>query len=98
LERLIDGIADWAGVLVPLLAVWAIVGLYTQRTGNQCVATHVLYLAVMLFISGVTVRTVMIDDGCWLVHTASLGVMIVSGVMRRPEVSSAEYVGDTLSV
>lgn len=99
MEQFIESIASSSGILVPLLAVWAIVGLYTQRTGDQCVATQVLYLSVMLFIAGITIRTVMVDDGCWLVHTASLGVLVVSGVMRRPQaVTAPELVSESLSV
>ncbi len=98
MEQFIESIASWAGILVPLLAVWAIVGLYTQRSGCQCVATQVFYLSVMVFIAGVTVRTVMVDDGCWLVHTASLGVLVVSGVMRRPEPVATEFFSESLPV
>jgi hypothetical protein len=96
LEQFIESIASSAGILVPLLTVWAIVGLYTQRSGCQCVASQILYLSVMLFIAGITIRTVMVDDGCWLVHTASLGVLVVSGVMRRPEAATSDLVGESV--
>lgn len=91
MERAIDCIVDYAGFIVPLLALWAITGLYSLRAGCQCVASQLLFFFVMLVISGMTVRTVVVDDGCWLIHTASLGTMIVAGVMRRPEVESAEF-------
>jgi len=97
LEHFIEGIASWSSVLVPLLAVWAVVGLYTQKAGCQCAATQILYLAVLLFIAGLTIRTVMVDDECLLIHTATLAVMVVSGVMRRPEETLSEYVGESLS-
>ncbi|MDX1925358.1 MAG: hypothetical protein SFV81_02495 [Pirellulaceae bacterium] len=96
MEQFIESIASSAGILVPLLTVWAIVGLYTQRSGCQCVATQILYLSVMLFIAGITIRTVMVDDGCWLVHTASLGVLVVSGVMRRPEAANSDLVSESI--
>ena len=98
MEQFIESIASSAGILVPLLALWAIIGLYTQRSGGQCVATQVLYLSVMLFIAGITIRTVMVDDGCWLVHTASLGVLVVSGVMRRPEAVATELVRESVPI
>lgn len=97
MEQFIESIASSAGILVPLLTVWAIVGLYTQRSGCQCVATQILYLSVMLFIAGITIRTVMVDDGCWLVHTASLGVLVVSGVMRRPEAATSDLVSESIA-
>ncbi len=94
MERVIECIVDYAGFMVPLLALWAIAGLYSLRAGCQCVATELLFYCVMLLISGITVRTVLADHGCWLVHTASLGTMIVAGVMRRPEVESTEFATD----
>jgi hypothetical protein len=95
MERVIEGVVDYAGFIVPLLALWAIAALYSLRTGCQCIATQLLFFSVMLLISGITVRTVMSDDGCWLVHTASLGMMVVAGVMRRPEVESPEFATDS---
>ncbi|MEZ6135913.1 MAG: hypothetical protein R3C53_13480 [Pirellulaceae bacterium] len=73
-----------AVLVVPLLALWAIAGLYSTRAGSPCHVTQVFYLATLLMIAGLTVRTVMANDSCWLIHTASLGIMIVFGVMRRP--------------
>ncbi len=96
MERVIECIVDYAGFIVPLLALWAITGLYSQRAGCQCIGSQMLFFCVMLMISGMTVRTVIADHGCWLVHTASLGVMIVAGVMRRPEVESASFATDSL--
>ena len=97
LEQFIEGIASWASVLVPLLAVWAIVGLYTQKAGCQCIATQILYFSMLLFVAGLTIRTVMIDDECLLVHTSTLGMMVVSGVMRRPNSVTPDYFGESLS-
>ena len=84
MEQLIESVASYSALAVPMLAMWAIACLYTARTGCQCTLTQIAYFVALLAISGLTVRTVLVDDGCWLIHTASLGVMIVSGVMRRP--------------
>lgn len=84
MERLIDVVVFCSSVLVPLLAVWAILGLYTLRSGCQCHVTQFLYFFVLLFVAGLTIRTVLANDNCWLIHTSSLGVMIVAGVLRRP--------------
>ncbi|QDV27075.1 hypothetical protein Q31a_54560 [Aureliella helgolandensis] len=90
MERLVEAILFSSAMLVPLMTVWAIFGLYTVKSGCQCPLTEMLYFAVMLFVAGFTVRTVMTDDsGCWLMHTASLGVMIVAGVLRKPSGFSA---------
>ncbi len=98
MEHLIECVASWANILVPLAAVWAVVGLYTQKTGCQCVATQILFLAILLFVAGITIRTVMLDDESLLVHTSTLGMMIVSGVMRRPHAAAPDYIGESLSV
>lgn len=84
MDKLIEIILMSSGLLVPVLVVWAISGLYSLRSGCRCPLTEILYFAVMLFVAGLTVRTVLNNDCCWLIHTASLGVMIVAGVMRRP--------------
>jgi hypothetical protein len=88
MDRAVESIASFPSLLVPMLVLWAIVGLYSLRSGAQCTATQVLYFAILLFVSLVTVRTVVADDGYWLPHTASLGTLIVAGVMRRPETAS----------
>lgn len=95
MERVIECIVSYAGFIVPLLALWAIAGLYSLRAGCQCVATQLLFFSVMLLIAGITIRTVLANDGCWLVHTASLGVMVVAGVMRRPEVETPQFITES---
>ncbi len=98
LEQLIEAIVSYASFLVPLLAIWAIAGLYTQQPGCQCIATQVLYLSVLLFIAGITIRTVTNDGEGLLIHTASLGTLVVFGVMRRPDERATEAIpGDSFS-
>lgn len=84
MERIIEVAVSFSAVLVPILALWAVVGLYALRTGVECYATQLLFFCSLMFIAGMTVRTIMANDGLWLVHTASLGVMVVAGVMKRP--------------
>ena len=76
--------ASLAHFVVPLLALWAIVGLYTMKADSGCWVTQAGFFLAMLIIACLTVRTVVCDHGCWLIHTSSLGMMIVAGVMRRP--------------
>ena len=90
MERLIESAAFCSVLVVPLLAMWAIAGLYIMRSGCQCMLTQIIYFMALLAIAGLTVRTVMANDGCWLIHTSTLGVMIVFGVMRRPAESESE--------
>lgn len=84
MERLIETAAMCSALAVPLLAMWAITCLYTTRAAHLAWATQLIYFVVLLAVAGLTVRTMMANDGCWLIHTSTLGVMIVSGVMRKP--------------
>lgn len=86
MEMTLESVSYIAALLVPAIALWAIVCLYTQASGCKCHVTEVGFFAALLLIAAITVRTVLVDDGCWLIHTSSLGVMIVAGVMRKPTV------------
>lgn len=90
MERLVDSICLCSGFVVPLIALWAVMGLYTLRPGKKCCVTESAYFLALLLNAGVTLRTVTINHDCWLVHTLSLGVMIVAGVMRRPAESELQ--------
>ena len=96
MEPLIATVILYSGLIAPLLAIWGIACLYTQRSGEQCRTTHLIYFATLLVISGLMLRTVAADDSLWLVHASSLGAMIVCGTMRRPGESSDEF-GPVLS-
>jgi hypothetical protein len=91
MERIIECVVGCSGLFVPVLALWAVTALYTMRSGVQCTASQVLYFLALLIMAAMTIRTVIANDGCWLVHTSSLGVTIVAGVMRRPEAASDAY-------
>ncbi len=84
MEPMIDAVVFLSSLLVPMLAIWAVAALYTQGAENNCYATEILYFGTLLLVSFVTLRTVATNDCCWLIHTATLGIMIVAGVMRRP--------------
>lgn len=90
MERLLEFVASFPGLIVPALALWAIVGLYSLRSGCHCPVTEILYFCVLLFVSGFTVRTVVVEDGCWLAHSASLGALIVAGVLRKPDAAAQD--------
>ncbi len=97
MERLVETVVHCSALVVPLLAIWAIACLYCSRSGCGCHATQIVFFATLLMIAGFTVRTVLVDDGCWLIHTASLGVMIVFGTMRRPGPQVVPWAGSSYS-
>ncbi len=91
MEPVIITVVNCSALIVPALALWAIAALFSQRAEEECYATQVLYFGTLLMVSVVTLRTVSINDACWLMHTATLGVLIVAGALRRPAASTAQY-------
>ncbi len=84
MEALVELFVVWTSVLVPLLAMWAIATIYMHKPNHPGIAVESLFLFVLLIVSAATLRTVVVNDGCWLVHSTSLSAMILAGVMRRP--------------
>ncbi len=94
MEPLINSVVMCSSFLVPALALWAIAALYMQRGDVECALTQLLYFGTLLLISFVTLRTITSNDGCWLIHTATLGITIVAGAMRRPVNAAPRYLPD----
>ncbi len=84
MDLAVDILANFPPLIVPMLALWAIVGLYSMPSGCHCGAAQVLYFSLLVLVSVITLRTISADDGHWLAHTSSLGIMVIAGVMRRP--------------
>ena len=94
LEPLMQVFIDWVTLLVPALAVWAILGVHSYRCEGYGVVVDTLYFLCMLGIAAMTWRTMSQNDACWLIHTASLGAMIVAGVMPKRETEeTVHFVG-----
>lgn len=87
MQRIVEEFVAWSGVLVPMMAAWAIALVYTLKAGHDSTARHALFFFVMLVVASATLRTVAVNDGCWLIHTSSLSIMVLAGVLRRPESS-----------
>ena len=94
MEPVIDAVASCSSLMVPVMALWAIVALYLQRDDCECTTTQLLYFGTMLLIAFITVRTMATNDSCWLIHTATLGITVVAGAMRRPAGVAAHIVPD----
>jgi hypothetical protein len=74
--------------MVPALALWAVIGVQVFKEEAQRAAVDGLYFLAILLVGAMTWRTMSLNDPYWLIHTASLGMMIVAGVLPRR--SSAE--------
>lgn len=77
----IEQTADFFAWVVPISAI---LGLWFARLTEdavlRCFAQR-LYFALLLLVSGATLRTILCDDSCWLLHTFSLGAMTVGAIL-----------------
>ena len=90
MEQLLLSVAECSLWLVPVIAMWGVACLYWGRFGGYGAIPQVVYFTCLLGIAGLTLRTMLDNDGCWLIHTASLGMMIVLGSMLRPHMEELE--------
>ena len=94
MEPVISTIVLFSSLLVPALALAAIVTLHMQPAENDSGWCQLLYFGTLLVIAFVTLRTMATNDGCWLIHTATLGITIVAGAMRRPSDVAPRFAPD----
>ena len=84
----LDGFFPW---LVPFIAF---ASLWVARLGrDERIQRNVerVYFASMLIVAAITLRTILADDGCWILHTGSLGFMVLAAAMPKPESAADEY-------
>lgn len=84
MEQLINSLVHLSGYVVPVLAIWATFCLYAARESRQSAVMQIVFFATLVAIAGLTARNVFVNDCNWLNQAASLGAMIVFGVMRKP--------------
>ncbi len=69
--------------LVPVLSI---LGLWVARlcddTRVRSFAEHAYYCAMMIA-AVITLRTILADDHCWLLHTASLCIMVLGAIFPQ---------------
>ncbi len=94
MEPVINAVVCCSSFMVPVMALWAIVALYLQRDDCECTTTQLLYFGTLMLIAFITVRTMATNDSCWLIHTATLGITVVAGAMRRPVGAMSHFVPD----
>jgi hypothetical protein len=70
----------WTPWIVPVLAL---AGLWIARLCEDARVrsmAEACYFGAMIVASMITLRTILADDHCWLLHTASLGAMILGAI------------------
>lgn len=76
--------AEYSTIVAPGLSIWAGLLLHMQPRNCNCSVVQGLYFFSLLFVSVLTIRATMNHDTGWLVNAASLGILIVLGVLKRP--------------
>jgi len=56
-----------------------------QRFGER------IYFGAMLLVAGVALRTILVNEGCWLLHMGSIGFMVLGATFPHCE----EFTVDT---
>jgi len=80
--------------VVPCLAL---AGLWTAKSSEnrqlQRTAERI-YFAAMLLVAWVALRTVIANEGCWLLHMASIGAMVLGATFPVSENPSLDHDGE----
>jgi hypothetical protein len=75
-----ESFANWFPWIVPVLSL---MGLWMARLCDderaRSIAEHAYYCA-MILAAVVTLRTILADDHCWLLHTTSFRVMVLGAI------------------
>jgi L-asparagine transporter-like permease len=75
-----ESFESWIPWIVPILSL---IGLWIARLCDdervRSFAEYAYYCA-MILAAVITLRTIIADDHCWLLHTASFGMMVLGAV------------------
>jgi len=75
----------------------ALAGLWFARSTHdrtlQILAERVFF-AVMLIVAAATLRTVLANDGCWLLHMGSIGIMVLGATIPQADSQPSESEGE----
>jgi len=80
---------------LPIVGAVAL-GLSKLTSGATARVAEHWFLGVLLAVTLITCRTVIVLDHCWLVHTATLGMMIVGALLlpSRESLDQRRVVGN----
>lgn len=90
---MIDGIellCSWFPYLVPVVAL---LGLWVARCSTDRQVRKIAeraFFALLIVVAGGTLRTIVAEDHCWLLHTTSFAVMVVGALVPGASTTSIE--------
>jgi hypothetical protein len=73
----------WFAWVVPTVAI---VGLWMSRSSLDKRVERIAertYFSAMFLVAAATFRTVVADDGCWLLHMGSMGIMVLGAALPK---------------
>ncbi len=77
----------WVVPCIALAGLWIAKGsasLQLQKTAER------IYFAAMLLVAWVALRTIVANEGCWLIHMSSIGAMVLGATYPAVEHTSSE--------
>ena len=96
-----DWVESLSGCFPCLLPLVALVGLWVARCSEDAHVRQLgerTFMAMMLVVGGGTLRTIVVNDPFWLIHTASLSIMIVGAIFPYASLSAGiDGVGPEIS-
>ncbi len=88
---------SFAPCLPWIVPVIAIIGLWVAKATDDCSVQRIaerIYFAAMLLVAAVTLRTVVENEGYWLLHMASIGIMALGATSTQVNPTSSEAESD----
>jgi hypothetical protein len=76
--------------IVPLIAI---VSLWLARASNDSYFRRIAepaFFGALLIVSWGTLRTIIANEGCWIVHTSSMAVMVVGAIFPSHETHGSD--------
>ncbi len=72
----------WAVPCIAISGLWIAKcsdNLHLQRSSER------VYFAAMLLVAWAALRTIIANEGCWLMHMSSIGLMVLGGIYPASE-------------
>ncbi|MFO0011342.1 MAG: hypothetical protein ACK553_01235 [Planctomycetota bacterium] len=78
-----ESFAAWVPWLVPILSLLSLwIARLCDDSRVQSNAERI-YFIMMVIVAMATLRTMLADEPCWLLHTGSLGAMVVGAIFPQ---------------
>lgn len=82
----------WVVPVIAVIGLW-VANLSVDKRMRQF-AQHTYY-ATMLVVAWGTLRTVLVDEGCWILHMGSVGLMVLGATFPTGESDSETLISES---